>query len=111
VRQFIDRIVRRLWQPSFRVDAPPAVEVVLRRKGPQTIVHLCNAANMQVAAEYSTTDYIPAAGPVSVSLKLPRPPKRVMLMPEDSPVQGTWNGGEWTGVIPGVPIHAAVVFE
>jgi hypothetical protein len=109
-RAFIQTVVERLWQPSVKVEAPPVVEVVLRRKGTQTILHLSNATNMQVATEYATTDYIPSVGPVKISIQLAKKPSTVKVEPGGQVLTGTWANGVWTGTLPSVHIHSAVVF-
>jgi hypothetical protein len=65
---------------------------------------------MQVAAEYATTDYIPAVGPVRIAIRLAANPSNVRLEPEGKVLTGTWADGVWTGTVPSVHIHSAVVF-
>lgn len=110
VRQFLQRVVARLWRPALEVQAPACIEVAIRRKGRSTIVHLSNSANMQVAGDYATTDFIPTVGPVRISFRMPAPPAEVRLEPVGAPIRGTWKSGVWTGQVPGVEIHSAVVF-
>lgn len=64
LRDFVKTLAGRLFKPMVEVDAPPTVEVVIRRKDGKTRIHLLNVTAMQVAGEYTTVDYIPAAGPV-----------------------------------------------
>ena len=64
LRGFVQSLAARLFQPLIEVDAPSTIEVVLRRKDGQLRVHLLNVTAMQVSGEYTTVDYIPAAGPV-----------------------------------------------
>jgi hypothetical protein len=111
-RQFLKRIIDRMWAPMINVEAPPAIEVVLRRKADSHIVHLSNATNMQVASNYATTDFIPPVGPVRISIKLPREPRLVQVLPQDDEhLTGTWAEGVWTGTVPQVHIHSALVFR
>jgi hypothetical protein len=65
-REFVNRVVRRLFTPMVEVDAPPAIEVVLRKKGGRLYAHLLNATSMQVAGDYAAFDYVPAVGPVKL---------------------------------------------
>lgn len=110
-REFLQRVIERIWRPGLRVEAPPTVEVVVRKKGGRTIVHLNNSSNMQVASDYATTDYIPPVGPVRLAMEMAKAPVRVRMEPGGSMVQGKWAKGVWTGEVPQVAIHAAVVFE
>ena len=109
-RQFLKRVIDRVWKPGIEVEAPPTIELVLRRRGRQTILHLNNATNMQVAGDYATTDFIPPVGPVDIKLKLPDRPRIVRLQPDVTGLQGSWANGTWTGRVPSVHIHSAVVF-
>jgi hypothetical protein len=110
-RQFLRRVIDRVWTPSVRVDGPPAVEVVVRKKGGRTIIHLNNTTNMQVASEYATTDFIPPVGPIRVTAQMAKAPAGVRLEPGGGTVQGAWQNGVWTGEVPSVHIHSALVFE
>jgi hypothetical protein len=110
-RQFLRRVIDRIWSAPLRVEAPPAIEVTVRKKAGQTIVHLNNSANMQVAGDYATTDFIPPVGPVRLEMNVAKAPARVRLEPGGRNVTGSWRKGVWKGEVPSVPIHSALVFE
>jgi hypothetical protein len=110
-RQFLQRVTERIWSPAIRVEAPPTVEIAIRKKAGRTIVHLNNATNMQVAGDYATTDFIPTVGPVRLEIELAKAPVRVRLAPGGTLVKGTWQKGVWKGEVPSVTIHSALVFE
>ena len=65
-RHVISELVSRLFQPKYRVSAPPAVEVALRRKNGREYLHLINTTGMQVAADYSVIDFVPPVGPIVI---------------------------------------------
>jgi len=104
-RQFLNRVVRRLFTPMVEVDGPPVLEVVLRRKQGKLLVHLLNACAMQVAGDYAVTDFIPPVGPLEVRLRLGRKPARVTLEPEGRVLPGEWREGTWTGRIERLELH------
>ncbi len=110
-REFIGKVVAAVYQPDLRMEAPPAVEPALRRKGARTLLHLVNTTGMQVAPEYAVVDTIPVAGPVRVSLRMAARPARVTLEPGGRAVAGEWKDGTWTGTVERVPIHEILVFE
>lgn len=64
LRDIVRGLAGLLFKPLVEVEAPPTVEVVVRKQGERTRIHLLNVTAMQVAGEYATVDYIPAAGPV-----------------------------------------------
>jgi hypothetical protein len=110
-RQFLKRVIDRIWISPVKVEAPPTIEIAIRRKAGRTIVHLNNSTNMQVASEYATTDFIPPVGPVRIQLELEKAPVRVRLEPGGGTVRGDWQKGVWKGEVPSVHIHSALVFE
>ncbi|HVX66608.1 MAG TPA: alpha-amylase family protein [Bryobacteraceae bacterium] len=80
VRDFVRRLVRGRFAPLVEVEAPPSVEVVLRRKNGKLYVHLLNLTAMQVAGEYKAIDFVPEVGPVRV--RFPQgAPHSVRLLP------------------------------
>jgi hypothetical protein len=110
-REFIRQAVTAIHTPEIEIDAPPSVEIVLRRKAGNTILHLLNTTGMQVAADYAVIDAIPPAGPIQISLKLPAKPAKVTLEPGGKPIQGTWRDNHWHGEIDRVHIHSILVFS
>ena len=66
VRHVIGGLVSRLFQPKYRISAPPIVEVALRRKNGREYLHLINTTGMQVAADYSVIDFVPPVGPIVI---------------------------------------------
>ncbi len=108
VRQFGESLVAPRFTPLVRVAAPPTVEVVLRRKEGQLLVHLLNTTNMQVAGDYSTTEYVPPVGPVRLSLGRQKP-GAVRLVPEDRGLVLSQRNGEWTTEIPTLGMHSVAV--
>lgn len=94
LRDFVKTLAGRLFKPMVEVDAPSTVEVVIRKKEGKTRVHLLNTTAMQVAGEYTTVDYIPAAGPVRLRGKFVN-----ALTGKPLPQRGEWSE-------PGaVPLH------
>lgn len=64
IRDFVKRIVKPRFTALVEVDAPPVVEVALRRKNGQLYVHLSNLAQMQTAGDFAALDYVPETGPI-----------------------------------------------
>jgi hypothetical protein len=108
IRQFVAKLLAPRFQPLVRVEAPPTVEVVLRRKDGKLVVHLLNETNMQVAGDFATTDFVPAVGPVRLGLGRQKP-KSVMLEPEGVALAAREVGGEWVVEVPRLLQHSAAV--
>jgi hypothetical protein len=109
-REFIGKVLGSIFTPDLTLDAPPSVEAVLRRKGPQLLLHLLNNTGMQVAAEYAVIDSIPAVGPIGISLRLPAKPARVTVEPGGRAASGEWRDGVWKGTVDRVELHSILVF-
>lgn len=110
-REFLRQVVSAVYTPDLVLKAPPVIEAVLRRKDGVTLLHLLNAAQMQVAADYGTMDYIPSVGPVTISLRLDRRPARVTVEPGGQVLPGAWINGAWVGALDRVGVHTVVAFR
>ena len=109
VRRFLGRLAAGLFQPKFRLEAPPVIEAALRSRGGRTYLHLINSSAMQVAPGYAVTDYIPPCGPVRVLF--PARPKLVTLLPENRRLPVEAVRGEWAVTLPSIAIHHALGLE
>ncbi|MCC7499629.1 MAG: hypothetical protein IT160_18755 [Bryobacterales bacterium] len=77
-RDTFHSLVGRVFTPAVEVEAPPTVEVVLRRKNGKRYVHLINVSRE------GTLDYLPPAGPIHL------------------------KSGSWTRTVGRLDIHTAV---
>ena len=111
MREFIGRVVARLFTPSVTLEGPPTIELSLRRKEGRLLVHLGNCTAMQVAGDYAVQDFIPSVGPLELAIRLPSAPRRVTLEPDGTVLAGSWSGGTWTGRIERLGIHGIVSIE
>lgn len=105
VRDFGRGLVAPRFAPLVKVEAPPTVEVVLRRKKGRLLVHLLNSTGMQLAGDFATVDFVPPVGPVRLNFGK-RKPAEVSLAPAGAKLQPKLAGGEWTVEIPSVEVHA-----
>jgi len=105
-------VVARLFQPMVTVEAPKSIELSLRTKGSDLLIHLIDTVGMQVAGDHAAPDTVPrtAAIPLTVA-GLSKPPRRVRLEPGGTLLQGNWSGGVWKGAVPEMHIHSVVVVE
>jgi len=115
-RTLVGELVRALaGRLPIEVHGPLCVDVVLRRKGRKTIIHLINrASGIPNQPNNGAVDEIPPVGPLTIKLRVPASPRRVRLAFERTPLH--WehtpkHGGTHTITVPLVHIHAAVVVE
>lgn len=111
LREFVGSVVGRLVESLVKVRAPPFVDVVLRRRGGDLVVHLVNLAGRQVAAEYVVVDYVPPMGPVEILVKGLRGPVAVRSVPEGLGVEASWGALGLEVRVPRVEVHCAIVLE
>ena len=105
VRDLIRRLVRPRFTPLVEVDAPPTVELALRRRDGRLLVHLLNTSNMQVAGDYAAVDFIPAVGPVT--LRFRSGVRSARLLPGDVPLSVKGDAVSFERL----EIHAVVAAE
>ncbi len=108
VRRFGRALVAPHFRPLIRAEAPPTVEVVLRRKGTELLVHLINTTALQVAGDWATVDFVPPVGPVRLFWPGARP-KTSRLEPGSAPLEWKRTAEGFTAVIPRLDVHAAAV--
>lgn len=110
-REFIRRVVERIFSPKVRLEGPPTVEVALRNKGDKLLVHLINCTGMQTASEYEVVDFIPTVGPLGLSVELAGKPQHVTLEPEGRVLTRQWSNGVWSATLDRLHIHSIIAFE
>jgi len=113
VRQFIGEMTKELFpEPAVLVDGPPALDVALRTtQDGKMSLHLLNRSNLPLPDRYNFTDFIPAAGPIAVRMRLAAKPKKVTLVPDGTKLKWTWKKGWLTAAIPQVHIHSVLVVD
>ena len=112
-RDFVGAILRALaGRLDVEVQAPACVDVILRRKGARTLVHLINRNSGLPSLPHSAVvDEIAPVGPVTVKVRRPDAPKTVKLAFEQASLEWKYVKGTLTVKVPSVEIHAAVVVE
>ncbi len=109
-RQFLRRVVDKVYSPTVKIDGPPTLEIALRRKQSSLLLHIVNCTGMQLAADYVAGDFVPHVGPVGVEMKLARAPRSVTMEPGGRALKGSFAGGAWRGTIDRIDVHEIVNF-
>ncbi|HEY3397946.1 MAG TPA: alpha-amylase family protein [Armatimonadota bacterium] len=113
VREWFGELVAAL-QPDLglSVTAPPAVDVILRRKGRRRLVHLINrASGLPLEPPAKGVAAIPPVGPVEIEMRLAEPPLKVRLAGDKSALDWGWAEGRLWARVAEVGVHCAVVVE
>ena len=112
IRSVVRPIVEQLHAPIVRLDGDhPALEVVLRKKDGQTLLHLINSAGAPDTSEFRHSGVVPSTGPIHLRMQLPSAPSKVFHEPEGTPLTGEYKSGEWRGLLPDIHIHSIIRFQ
>ena len=113
-RCFVGEIVNALRpRLAISVKAPLCVDVILRHKAGQKLVHLVSRSSGTPGSPM--VEEIPAVGPVQVEMELMAEPRRVRLAFEKGELSWEYRPGKRAGklvaVVPQVRIHCVVVVD
>ena len=114
IRHWLARILAVLQpEPLFETDAPSWIDVSLRRKDDDLIVHFVSQNPGRDVARLNGNDYwpdeLPEVGPYACRLRLAQKPEGVTLVPGNQALPFQWADGVLTFECPRFRIHAAVV--
>ncbi|MDD5704419.1 MAG: alpha-L-fucosidase [Kiritimatiellae bacterium] len=112
-RALIGEVTRALaGRLPIEVQAPTAIDVILRKKRAARIIHLINrSSGIPNQPNNGAIDEIPSVGPVTIRMKLRARPRTVRLKLEKGRIQSRFVLGMLTVTVPLVHIHAAVMVE
>ena len=113
LRRLVGDLVHRLFpRPAVEVEAPPYVDIAVRRTAAgQLSVHLLNLANAPRAERFATLDVVPATGPVTVRLRVPEKPRQVHWVPAGGRLKWSWDKGTLSVTVPRLEVHGVLVAE
>ncbi len=105
-------------QRHVTTDAPPTVEIVLRKQPDRYVLHLVNMANGErdivtaARRRYTKIANIPPVPPCHVSLRLPAKPTSIRLVPQDTTLEDwTYENDRLNVALPEFAIHQLMVVE
>jgi len=112
-RALVGELLRTLaGRLPIEVNAPICVDVVLRRQGRRSIIHLLNrASGIPNQPQNGAVDEIPPVGPITLILRRPTSPHKVRAAFEKADMPWSFSAGTLTITVPSVHIHLAVVIE
>ncbi len=109
---FIKKIVNKvLDEPFVSVTGTRYVENVVRKKDNKLLINLINLASPHSNCEVFDFDEIPRIGPVTVKVKALKKPKSVILMPDNIPLEYTYENNTLSVVVQLIKIYDIVVIE
>jgi len=108
---FLPAVHRLFPDPLVRLTGAQHVDVSPRRLGGKFHVHLINTSGPHADAPAEGISEIPPIGPFTVSVRLPRTPKSVVLQPGGQKLETVWANGDATFTVPGLEIYSIVSIE
>lgn len=107
LRSLARLLLQPLHAPAVTLEGDyPELEVVLRRKDGNMLVHLINTAGVPVTGQFRHQGVVSRTGPLRLRIRLPQMAKSVTLEPEGTLLRGEYKEGEWRGVLPDLHVHA-----
>lgn len=111
-RKFLDALVRELFpNPMVEVTGSRYVDVAVNRKDGKLAINLVNTAGPHHDHNIHAFDEIPPVGPLSVSIRLPRRPKKITRHPAGTAMRFEFSKGVVTLKVPRLEIHDIIVVE
>ena len=111
-RDFLAALVKEIFpNPVVTVAGSHSVDVTLNRKGGALILNLVNAAGPHENEKVMAFDEIPPLGPLQIAINVSQKPGKVMLQPENIPVNYTFRDGVINLSLPVLKIHELIVIE
>jgi hypothetical protein len=110
---FLNALERLLPDPLVRTDAPSTAHVTLLRQEAEDrhVAHLLHYVPEQRYRDIQTVEEVIPLFNVALSVRLPREPRRVYMVPAETDLAFEWNCGRAEVTVPEVRGHAMVVFE
>jgi len=109
LRDLLGELMKAVFpHPAVEISAPGCIDVSLRKKNGELLLHLANVSGRQNFSREAVVDYIPPVAPFEVRMRLDKAPSALILEPEGEELQYTWDNGITTFRVPGVDIHSIV---
>ncbi len=111
-RDFLGGLVRELFpRPTVEVDGSHDVQVVLKRTGGHLAVNLVNMRGPHADHTVATYDELPPVGPLEVTIRPGRKPRRIRREPAGESLEFRWSRGQARVTLPCLELHDVLVVE
>ena len=106
-RDLLRQITRDLYDPMVRIESAfGRLEMIVLEKEGRKTVQLVNAGGNHADAACATDDLIPPVLDITLSIALPKVPRRLLLQPEGRELPFTYEDGRCHVCIDRVEIHS-----
>jgi hypothetical protein len=113
IRSFAGEVLRALsGTMPVEIDAPHWVQLTVREKPGQTLIHLINTGSSNPLSPVNPyVEDVPPAGPITVRVQCDNQPAAVTLEPDHEGLAWKWSRGLLTATIDALYIHSALVVD
>jgi hypothetical protein len=113
IRSFVGQVLKSLTGTMpVEIDAPTWVQLTVRQRPGQTIVHLINTATTQPLSPVNPyVEDVQPTGPITVRVQCAARPASVTLSPDAAGLTWKWSKGVLTATIDSLYIHNALVID
>ena len=112
MRDFMAELVQRLMpRPIVEVAGSHYIDVALSRPGGKLAVHLVNTAGPHANPNVYAFDEIPPVGPLTISVRAGRKPKRITLQPSGAELDFAYRRGRAVVELPRLEIYEIIVLD
>lgn len=112
LRDFLNGIVRQLFtKPVVEVEGSKQIHVTLNDLKGKLSVNLINAGGQHNSDKIHTYDELPALTNLTVRIRTPQPPKRIIQQPENRPLTFSYANGVAIIQVPKLDIHSVLLVE
>ena len=113
IRSFAGQVLKTLTGTMpVEIDAPTWVQLTVRQRPGQTIVHLLNTSTTQPLSPVNPyVEDVQPTGPITVRVQCAARPASVTLSPDEAGLTWKWSKGVLTATIESLYIHNALVIE
>jgi hypothetical protein len=101
---WLRKLLRDRAKAAVKIQAPPQVQVVLRRKANRLLVHLINTGGERLMGGWPAFEGLRPATDVQVMLRCPKP-AAVIAQPGAEPIDFKYEDGVLTTALPRLEIH------
>lgn len=113
IRSFVGNVLKALTGAMpVELDAPSTVQLTVRRRPGEQIIHLLNTATTNPLSPVNPyIEDIAPAGPITISIQCPVKPRSVSLVPAGNGMHWKWKSGLLTITLQSLYIHCAFVIK
>ncbi len=113
LRRFIGDVFQALDAKALaRLAGPWWIEMAARRSEGALLIQFVNrSAAGYLSPNRHTVEHVPDAGPFTVTVPLPKRPRRCRMAPDETGLDWTWKEGVLTAKVDGLAIHNVLVIE